>query len=131
MPAASSSIARRSVGFDVRDLALTDEGGAVRAGRGVGKDQRDILGADVASVGAIGAARAAFDTADDLEFMPFACVGQARNDIAFGIAMDGNLGKIARRALRRAGEDHILHPAAAHGFGARFAHHPADRFEQV
>jgi hypothetical protein len=63
--------------------------------------------------------------------MPFARVGQARDDIAFGIAMDGNLGKIARRSLRCAGEDHILHPAAAHGFGARFAHHPADRFEQV
>src|SRR3546814_9276944 len=28
-------------------------------------------------------------------------------------------------------EDHILHPAAAHRLGRGFAHHPADRLEQV
>src|SRR3546814_9996664 len=45
--------------------------------------------------------------------------------------MERNLGKVARGARRGAGEDDILHAAAAHRLGTRFAHHPADRFEQV
>src|SRR3546814_2448885 len=44
---------------------------------------------------------------------------------------DLNLGKVARGARRGAREDDILHAAAAHRLGTRFAHHPADRFEQV
>ena len=118
-------------GDDIGDLSLADERRAVCAGCGVGKDQCDILGAHVAAVGAIGAARAALDAADDLQIVAVARVRQAGDERAFGIAMQCDLGKIARRARRGAGEDDIFHPAAAHRFGAGFAHHPTDRFEQV
>ena len=122
---------RRFGGDDVRNFALTDERGTMRAGCGVGKDQRDILGADVAAVGAIGAARAAFDAADDFQLVPVARVGEPRDDGAFGVAMDRDFGKVARRPRRRARKDDVLHPAAAHRLGRGFAHHPADRLEQV
>src|SRR3546814_13646325 len=78
-----------------------------------------------------GAARAALDAADDLEIVAVARIGQAGDERAFGIAMERDLGKVACGARRGAGEDDILHPAAAHRFGGGFAHHPADRFEQV
>jgi len=45
--------------------------------------------------------------------------------------MQRDFGKVACRARGRTGEDHVLHPAAAHCGGAVFAHHPAQRFEQV
>ncbi len=102
------------------DLALADEGGAVRAGRRVGEDQRDVLGAHVAPVDAVGAARAALDPAGDLQLLAVA-VDRVEDD----------LGEIARQALRGAGEDHVVHPARAHRLGRCLAHDPADRFEQV
>ena len=48
------------------DLALADQRGGVRPGCRIGKDQRDVLGPHVAAIDPIGAARAAFDPADDL-----------------------------------------------------------------
>ena len=102
------------------NLALADKGRRMRAGRGIGKDQRDILRPHIAPVQAIGAARAAFDPAGDFQFLTL---------IRFGV--QDNFGEIAGRALRRAGEDHIFHPATAHGFGRIFAHDPADRFKQI
>ena len=92
----------------------------MRAGGRIGEGQRHILGAHVAAVDAVGAARAALDPADDLELLALA-VGAAQHD----------LGEIARRAGGGAREDDVVHPARAHRLGAGFAHHPADRFEQV
>ena len=104
----------------LRDLALADERGAVRAGRGIGEGQRDILGPHIAAVEAIGAACAAFDPADHFQFVA-RIVRAAQHDF----------GEIARRAGFGAGEDHVFHPARAHGFGRVFAHDPADRLEQI
>ena len=72
---------------DVGDLALTDQRGTVRAGRGVGKDQRDILGAHIAAIGAIRRSCAAFDAADHLKVVAVARIRQAGDKRAFGVAV--------------------------------------------
>ena len=55
-------------GNDRADLALADQRRRMRAGRGVGEQQRDVLGADVAAVDPIGRAGAALDPPRDLAF---------------------------------------------------------------
>ena len=50
------------------DLALADQRRRMGAGRGVGEQQGDVLGADVAAVDPIGRAGAALDPAGDLAF---------------------------------------------------------------
>ena len=124
IPAASSSIMRRSVGLAAMtcgDLALADQRGRVRAGGGIGESQRHILGAHVAAVDAIGAARAALDPAGDFQF--FAVV-------VHGVQHD--FGKVARRAVWRCRRRSRLpcRPTRMR-LGRVLAHHPADRFEQV
>src|SRR3546814_20727262 len=102
------------------DLALADERGAVRAGRGVGEDQRDVLRAHVAAVGAIGAARAALDAADDLEIVAVARIRQAGDERPFGIAMERNPGTVARGARRGARADDNPPATPPHPIGPRF-----------
>ena len=53
------------------------------------------------------------------------------SSVAVAIEQDRDLGEIARWARRRAGEDDVVHAPAAQRLGARFAHCPADRLEQV
>jgi hypothetical protein len=48
-----------------------------------------------------------------------------------GIVEDSDLGEVAGGTRGGAGEDHVLHPVAAHRGGPVFAHHPAQRFQQV
>src|SRR3546814_11868213 len=50
------------------DAPLADQSRAMRAGGGVGEDQRHVLRPDVAAIGAIGAARPAPDPAGDFPF---------------------------------------------------------------
>ncbi|EHJ60788.1 hypothetical protein NSU_2170 [Novosphingobium pentaromativorans US6-1] len=111
-------------GDDCGDLALTDQRGRMRAGRGVGEDQRHVLGAHVAAVDAIGAARPALDPAHDFKLFALAVDGG-------GLAGQDDFGEAARGAAGGAGEDHVFHAAAAHRLGRAFAHDPADRFEKV
>jgi chromosome segregation protein len=47
------------------------------------------------------------------------------------IEQDRDLGEVAGRPAQRPGEDDVVHAPAAQRFGAGFAHHPADRFEEV
>ncbi len=101
IPAASSSIARRSVGFAAMTLAILPwltSAGLCRPGRGVGEDQRDVLCAHVTAIGAIGRSRAALDPADDLEIVAVAAIRQSRDERALGVAMQRDFGKVARRA---------------------------------
>ena len=93
-------------GNHLRDLALADQRGRMRAGGGIGEGQRDILGAHVLPVDAVGAARAALDPADDLQLLAVARP-----------AVQHHLGEVARRARLGAREDDILHPARPHRFG--------------
>ena len=121
----------RAGGDDGGDFALTDQRRAVRAGRGIGEEQRHVLRSHVAAVGAIGAARAALDPADDFQFPAGSSVDR-RGDVAGRHArVQHHLGKVAARAGGGAREDHILHAAAAHRPRARFAHHPANRLQQI
>ena len=111
----------RLSGDDRGDLALAHQRRRVRTGRRVGEDQRNILGPHIAAIDAIGRAGTAFDPADNLKVAV----------IVTAICQQDNFGEIARRALGGAGEDHVFHAATAHRFGRAFAHHPADRLEQV
>jgi hypothetical protein len=106
-------------GDDRADLALADERGGVRAGRGVGEEQADVLCADVAAVDAVGGAGAALDPADDLAL------------VSRDLCKDRDFGEVARRAGRGAGEDDVFHAGAAQGFRAGLAHRPAEGFEEV
>jgi hypothetical protein len=118
-------------GDDSGDLALAHQRRTVRAGGGIGEDQRDILGAHVAAIGAIGAARAPLDAADDFH-LAVSTQLDGRNDGACRLQCEeAHLGEVTGRARRGAGEDDVVHAAAAHRFGAGLAHHPADRFQKV
>ena len=105
---------------DRSDPALADQRRRVRPGSRIGKDQRDILGAHIAPVDPVSAACPAFDPANDFQFLGLGIFGHQYH-----------FGKVARRALGGASENHVFHAAAAHRFGRALAHHPADRFEQV
>ena len=113
------------------DLALTDQGGTMRPRRRIGEDQRHVLGAHVAAIGAIGAACAAFDPANDFQLAVRADIDRGEKLALLLNGHQRDFGKVALRAGGGACEDHIFHAPAAHGFGARFAHHPPDRFQQV
>ena len=118
-------------GDDGSDFALADEGRAMRAGRGIGKDERDILGPHILAIRAIGRACAAFYAPNDFQFILGCRIEHARRRMAFHIGDDRDFGKIARGPCRRACENHIFHAAPAHGFGRALAHHPADRFQKI
>ena len=107
------------------DLALADERRGVGAGRGVGEQQGDVLGAHVAPVDPVGRARAALDPPGDLAFARAALV------VCAALDQDRDFGEVALRAGCGAGEDDVVHAAAAQRLRAGFAHRPADRFEQV
>ena len=118
-------------GNDIGYLALTDQRGAVRAGGGVGKDQRDILGPDIGAVGTIGRTGTAFDPPDDLEVAVIVADVQRRNVIGFAFRGQRDFGKLPFGPVLGSGENHIFHAGAAHRLGAIFAHHPANGFEQI
>ena len=132
MPAASSRMRRRARGAGVDqlgDLALADQRGRLRAGRGVGEEHGDVAGARLAAVGAVGRAGLAGDAADDLELVVVVEAG-GRPAVAV-VEGERDLGVVARRPGARAVEDHVVHAVAAHDAGAVLAHHPAQRLEQV
>ena len=113
----------RLCGDDRADLALADQRRRMRAGGGIGEQQRDVLGADVAAVDPIGRSRAALDPAGDLALRVLLA--------AVALEQHRHFGEIARRTRCGAGEDHVVHAAAAQRLGAGLAHRPADRLEQV
>jgi hypothetical protein len=122
--------ARARLGVDqLGDLALPDQRRRMRPGRGIGEQQLHVARAHVLAAKLVGRAGVAGDPAHDLQRIG---IVEARRRQPFGIVdMQHHLGEIARRARGRAGEDHVLHTAAAHGGGAVFAHHPAQRLQQV
>jgi len=89
------------------DLALAHQGRGVSAGRGVREQQRHVLLPNVAPVDPIGRTGAALDAASDLAFAGAALV------VGSSFDEDRHLGEIAWRPRRGAGEDHVVHAAAA------------------
>src|SRR3546814_1093927 len=63
---------------------------------GIGEDQRHVLGSHIAAIGAISAASAAFDPANDLQ-LPILADGNGTSDfVRFALGEDRNFGKIPR-----------------------------------
>ena len=116
---------------DGGDPPLTDQRRAVRPGGGICEDQRHVLGAHILAIGSVGATRPALDPARDFQFAVRADIDGGKQLALFLDGEQRHFGKVALRPRGGAREDHILHATAAHGFGAGFAHHPPDRFQQV
>ena len=132
MPAASSRIepARLRLGIDdLADLALPHEGGRARAGRGVGEQQLHVARPDVAAIDAIGRSRLALDAARDFE--GFVVIELGRRRTLLVLERHQHFRHVAGGPLCGAGEDDIVHAGGAHALVGAFAHHPAQRFEQV
>ncbi len=116
-------------GDQLADLALTDHRRGMRAARGVGEEELNVAGADVAAVDPVDRPGLALDAARDLEEVG---VVQRRRRGAVGIVDDeGDLGGVPRRAVAAAGEDHVVHAGRAHVAVGRFAHHPAKRLDEI
>jgi hypothetical protein len=94
-------------GDDRADPALTDKRGRVRSGGRVGKQERDILGANVAAIDPVGRPGAALDPSGDLAFASFSFFAGEL------LKQDGHFSEISRWTRCSSGEDHIVHAAAA------------------
>src|SRR5262249_7416077 len=94
-----------------------------------GKEDLHVALAHVTAVDAIDAAGLAFDAAGNLDRVAFG-IGAARAAVAI-VDEQGHLPHNSGPASGAAGEDHIVHLAAAHRGGAGLAHHPAHGVEQV
>lgn len=108
------------------ELALADDDVHLAADAGVGEEFLDVeQPAGVAVDLVLAAAVAEHDPRDgDLGVLD----GQGAVGVVDG---QGHLGAAERGPAGGAGEDDVLHLAAAQGFGALFAHHPAERVDDV
>ena len=114
---------------DLADAALVHQRRRARAGRGVGEQDLHVARAHFLAVDAVGGAGLALDTARDLE--RFLVVEGGRRRAIRIVDHHRHFGVVARRAVVGAGKDHLVHRGRAHGFERGFAHHPAQRFDQV
>src|SRR6185312_14240346 len=111
------------------DLALPHEGGGTGTGRCIGKEDLHIALAHVAAVDAINGTSLTLYATRNLDGVVFVVL---RACVAIRIVDEQcNFGDVARRPSCGTGEDHVVHFAAANGSGARFAHHPTQRIEQI
>ena len=92
------------------DPPLADQSRAMRPRGGVGEQQGDVLGADIAAVEPVGRPSAAFDPPRNFGLA-------AAFFLTIALDQQRHFGKVARRASRGAGEDDILHAASAHRLG--------------
>jgi len=98
-------------------------------GGGVGEQDLRIAGPDVARVRLVGRPGVAGDAADDFERVGFV---EALRCYTPGIVdRENDFREVPRGTAGGAGEDHVLHAPAAHRRGPGFAHHPAQRLEEV
>ena len=114
---------------DLADAALMHERGRARAGRGVGEQDLHVAGAHFAAVDAVIGAGIAFDAASD--FQQVGVVEGGGRGALHIVDRDRHFGIVARRARIVAGEDDVVHRRRAHGLVRAFAHHPAQRFDQI
>ena len=112
-----------------RDLPLAHQRGAVRAGRGIGKQHLHIARAHLFAIGLIGRSGIAGNAAHHIQLV--LCVEACRRQPLAVVNGQRHFGIVARRAGGGTGENHILHAAATHGGGPVLAHDPAQRLQQV
>ncbi len=114
---------------DGADAALAHQGGRMGTGRDIRKQQLHVAGARFLAVDLVGRALAAIDAARDFEIVTVVELGRGA---AIGV-IEGqdHFGDVAGRPGAAAAEDDVVHLAAAHALGRRFAHHPAQGFDQV
>ena len=114
---------------DFADAALMHQRRRAGAGRGVGEQDLHVAGAHFLAVDAVGGAGLALDAPRDVDLILVVEGGRRR---AVGIVdQHRHFGIVAGRAVGGAGENHVVHGRGAHGFVRGFAHHPAQRFDQV
>ena len=118
------------LGADQRaDAPLADHRRGARARRQIGEQGLHVAGAGFPAVDAIRRPAAALDPPDDLQFR---LLVERRRRAAGGFVQEQrHLGDIARRPAGGAGEDDVLHLAAAQAAGAAFAHRPAQRLDDI
>jgi hypothetical protein len=114
---------------EFRDLPLPHKRRGMRPGGRVGEQHLHVPGAHVLAVQLVGAARVAGDAADDVDVIGVVEPG-GRETLGI-VDLDMDLGEVPGGTRGGPGEDHVLHPVAAHGGGTVFAHHPAQRLQQV
>ena len=114
---------------DLADLALVDQRRRSRAGGGIGEQDLHVAGAHVAAIDAVDRAGFALDAARHFENF---LIVERRRGGAVGV-VDGHhhFGVVARGAAVGAGEDHRFHVGGAQRLVGRFAHRPAQRFDQI
>src|SRR5204863_8389473 len=111
------------------DLPLAHERRGTSARRSIGEEYLHIALTDVAAVDAINRTGFAFDPAGDLDRVVLVV---RRRRAAVGVVdEEEHFGRVAGRAHRTAGKDHIVHFAAADRCRTGFAHDPAQRIEQI
>ena len=110
---------------DLGNLPLPHQRGGMRPGGGVGEQDLHVAGARLAAVDAVAGTGIALDAAGDLQRL------RAGAPALVALGHQRDLGHVARRAAGGAGEDHVLHAAAAHGLVGAFAHDEAERLDQV
>src|SRR5260370_10978462 len=111
------------------DAPLADQRPGMGPGRSVGEKQLNVAGTRLAAVDAVGGAVAAGDAAGHLERRAFV-IGKRRVARAV-VERQRDFGEIARGTPGRAGEDHVVHFAAAQPLRRSFAHDPAERLDEV
>ena len=114
---------------DLADAALPHQRRRARAGRRILEQEPHVARTRILAVDLIGRARLALDP--PRHFQRVAVVELGRRRAPAIVDEQGDLGAVARRAVFRAREDHVLHGAAAHALIRGLAHGPAQRLEQI
>jgi hypothetical protein len=109
--------------------SLANDAARMRAGGGVGEQELHVARPRLAAIDPIGRARAAIDPPHDLDRI--AVVKGDRRVARRIVDRQRHLGDVAGRAVRRAGENHVVHLAAAQPPRRRLTHYPAERLDQV
>ncbi len=116
-------------GDELADLALLHQRLATRAGGCVGEQDLHVLRAHFLAVHLVDGARLALDAARNFENIRV--VEGGRRGALRIVDGDHHLGHVPRGPLVGARENHVVHRRSAHGLVGGFAHHPAQRFEQI
>jgi hypothetical protein len=111
------------------DLPLPHESGRGGARRSVGEEELHVALAHVAPVDAIDRSRLAFDAPGNLDRVIFV-EGAGRGAVGI-VDEQRDFRHVARRPRRGAGEDDVIHFAAAYGRRPCLSHHPAQGIEQI